>query len=127
MADFASWLKEKASFGSDAENPEDYLEVPAQRNRKMYFVRTFLLEDFNDVKPVLDCIRKGDTVALVDIAPLQERDEIDLKRAINKLKSATAEVSGSIVGLQKSWIVVTPNSIEVERQAPPKKARVEEE
>ena len=120
MVDFSSWLK-----GDDASDQEDYLEVPAQKSKKMYSVRTYVLEDFNDVKPVMDAIRKGGTIALVDIAPLQERDEIDLKRAINKLKAATSEVSGNIVGLQKSWIVLTPNSVDVEKPSQ-KKQRQED-
>ena len=117
MADFSEWLKEKTSMLSgNSSDQEEYLEVPPQKSKRMYLIRTFVLEDFNDVKPIIECIKKGDIIALIDIAPLQERDEIDLKRAVNKLKSATADTSGNIVGLQKNWILVTPNSVDVERQ-----------
>ena len=37
-------------------------------------------------KTVLDDLREGYTIALVNIKPLKEKDLIELKRAINKIK-----------------------------------------
>ncbi len=49
-------------------------------------VRPFVMEDFEDIKPILNSLREGSTIALVNIKPLKEKDLVELKRAINKLK-----------------------------------------
>ena len=75
--------------GFEGEMGEDYVELAGSMekgSKAKVIVRPFVIEDFTDVKPVLDCLREGVTIALVNIRPLKERDIVELKRAVSKLK-----------------------------------------
>ena len=89
------------------------LDVP----QKLMF-RSFLLEDFEDVKPILDSLREGKTIALVNIKPLKDRDLVELKRAINKLKKTSDAIDGEIAGVGEDYIVLTPNYVSIHRSKP---------
>jgi len=108
-------------FGSDdydipVESP-DYVEVLAQESKKSkVVVRPFILEDFEDIKPVIDSLRDGYTVALVNIRPLRDRDLVELKRAINKLKKTCDAVEGDIAGFGEDWIAVAPSFASIYRE-----------
>ena len=111
----------KKGFGSDDyEIPvesSDYIQVqPEETNRGKVIVRPFLLEDFEDIKPVIDSLREGYTVALVNIRPLRDRDLVELKRAINKLKKTCDAVEGDIAGFGDDWIAVVPAFASIHRE-----------
>ena len=96
----------------------DYVEVLPQDTRKSKVViRPFVLEDFEDIKPVIDTLREGYTVALVNIRPLRDRDLVELKRAINKLKKTCDAVEGDIAGFGEDWIAVAPSFASIYREA----------
>ena len=78
-------------------------------------VRPFILDDFSDVKEVLDALREGNTICLLNIRPLREKDMVELKRAINKLKKTCEAISGDIAGFGEDYIVVVPNFAEIYR------------
>lgn len=108
----------KEDDGFDGEMGEDYVELtgPMERGSKArIIVRPFVIEDFTDVKPVLDCLREGVTIALVNIRPLKERDIVELKRAVSKLKKTCDAISGDIAGFGEDWIVVTPPFAQIYR------------
>ena len=46
----------------------------AHEPQDQVMVRPFVLDDFEDIKGVLDVLRHGKTIALVNIKPLKERD-----------------------------------------------------
>ena len=75
----------------------------------------FSLEDFEGVKAILDDLREGDTIALINIKPLKEKDIIELKRAINKIKKTTDAIEGEIAGFGEDYIVVTPAFAKIHR------------
>jgi len=111
----------RRGFGSDDyEIPvesSDYIQVqPEDTNRSKVIVRPFLLEDFEDIKPVIDSLREGYTVALVNIRPLRDRDLVELKRAINKLKKTCDAVDGDIAGFGDDWIAVVPAFASIHRE-----------
>lgn len=81
-------------------------------------VRPFILDDFSDVKEVLDALREGNTICLLNIRPLREKDMVELKRAINKLKKTCEAISGDIAGFGEDYIVVVPNFAEIYRASP---------
>lgn len=85
-------------------------------------VQSFVLEDFADVRLILDSLREGYTIALVNIKPLKNQDLVELKRAINKLKKTTEALDGDIAGFGEDWICVTPGFARIHREsrAPPK-------
>ncbi|MEK6962833.1 MAG: cell division protein SepF [Nanoarchaeota archaeon] len=102
---------------------DDYVEIsgegenPRQGGSKVV-VRPFVVEDFTDVKPILDVLREGYTVALINIRPLKDKDLIELKRAINKLKKTTDAIEGDIAGFGDDYVVIVPSFAEIYRQGP---------
>jgi len=93
MKEHLARLKEKI-FSSNREDDhlsaqEDYIEIDTgsqETKRKKVMIRPFVIENFDDIKPALDSLREGYTIALVNIKPIKDKDIIELKRAVNKLK-----------------------------------------
>ena len=122
MKKFLSSVKEKVKkWGFDEDNEEfeeEYLELDTTIKRSKsskVVVRPFVLDDFTDVKAVLESLREGFTVCLVNIKPLKDKDIVELKRAINKLKKTTDAVSGDIAGFGDDYLIVTPGFAEIYR------------
>lgn len=122
MAGFFSKLKEKfAGNGSNILNEaeeEGYVELgtdaSAEGSSKVT-VRPFLIEDFESIKPILDSLREGHTIALVNIKPLKDKDLVELKRAINKLKKTCDAIEGDIAGFGDNWIAAVPSFAHIYR------------
>lgn len=113
MKQFFSSLKAKITGPSyeDVDKDErEYVELDHENteSRQKIVVRPYQLDDFEDVKPILDALREGYTIALVNIKSLKEKDLIELKRAINKLKKTTDAIEGEIAGFGEDYIVLTP-------------------
>lgn len=118
MKKFLDSLKAKFSGPKydELEAEEGYVELDTEGVEKSkVLVRPFQLDDFEDVKPVLDSLREGFTIALVNIRPLKDRDLVELKRAINKIKKTTEAIEGEIAGFGEDYIVVTPNFASIYR------------
>lgn len=97
---------------------DDYVEIDtnlsSDRKAKI-IVRPFIIQDFGDIKPALDALREGMTIALINIKQLKERDIVELKRAVNKLKKTCDAIDGDIAGFGEDWIVVTPSFAQIHR------------
>ena len=52
---------------------------------------------------------------MVNIRPLKDRDLVELKRAINKLKKTCEAIEGDLAGFGDDWLVVTPSFASVFR------------
>ena len=121
MKKLFSKIKDKMSAKPDYEpdfEGEDYLEVgpePMEEGKAKIIVRPFIIEDFDDIKPILDSLREGYTIALVNIKPLKERDIVELKRAINKLKKTCDAIEGDIAGFGEDYIVIAPSFASIYR------------
>ena len=97
---------------------EDYLEIDSEQQpakKSKVLVKPFMIREFQDVKLVLDALRDGYTIALVNIKPLKDKDLIELKRVVNKLKKTTDAIDGDIAGFGEDWLVATPNFASVDR------------
>ncbi len=97
---------------------QDYVELDtgvSDEKKAKVTVRPFSIEDFADIKPILDSMREGYTIALVNIRPLKEKDLVELKRAINKLKKTTDAIEGDIAGFGDDWLVITPSFAQIYR------------
>lgn len=109
MGSFWSSIRDK--FASpEYENDEDYLTLDADsesRDSKIS-VRPFVLNDYEDIKEILNVLREGSTIILLNISPLKEKDIVELKRAINKLKKTTDAVNGEVAGFGDDYIIATP-------------------
>jgi SepF-like predicted cell division protein (DUF552 family) len=100
------------------EHSDEYVELDTTRGSEggqKVIVKPFVLDDFTDIKPILDSLREGNTICLVNIRPLKEKDLIELKRAINKLKKTTDAIEGDIAGFSDDYIVITPSFAEIYR------------
>ena len=113
---FLSKLKEKlgTSSGSDMfeEGEQGYVELGSESNidtKSRLMVRPFAIEEFEHIKPILDALREGHTIALINIKPLKDKDLVELKRAINKLKKTCDAIEGDIAGFGENWIAAVPN------------------
>ncbi len=100
---------------------DDYVEISGESESPRHggskvVVRPFVVEDFTDVKAILDVLREGYTIALINIRPLKDKDLIELKRAINKLKKTTDAIEGDIAGFGDDYVVIVPSFAEIYRQ-----------
>ena len=103
---------------SDDEFEEEYLELDTSTKKSTsskVIVRPFVLDDFSDIKPVLDSLRDGTTICLINIRPLKDKDLVELKRAINKLKKTCDASGGDIAGFGDDYLVATPGFAEIYR------------
>ena len=130
MKKFLESIKKRfdSSSSSSDESGEDYVQIDnSQRkdgNAKV-IVRPFVLEDFTDTKTILDALRNQDTVALINIQPLKDKDIVELKRSINKLKKTVDAIGGDIAGFGDDYIVITPGFATIWR-TPQSKSEEEE-
>ncbi len=96
---------------------EGYVELGSEEGagESKIVVRPFVLQDFESIKPILDSLREGHTVALVNIKALKEKDLVELKRAINKLKKTCDAIEGDIAGFGDDWIAAVPSFAKIHR------------
>ena len=120
MKKFFSNVASKLGLSETAdESAEDgYVELDTDNSSKenpSLVVRTFIIKEFEDIKEVLDMLRRGRTIALVNIKPLKDKDIVELKRAINKLKKTCDAIEGEIAGFGEDWLVATPSSVRIHK------------
>ena len=125
MADFFSNVKAKIvnmiggrepeAIGEGGEKEYVELDTTATEARGKVVVRPFVMENFEDIKAVVDVLRDGNTIAIVNIRPLKDKDIIELKRAISKLKKTADAVSGDLAGFGDDYIIATPSFAQIYR------------
>ena len=125
MRDFFLQLKEKftrpAEEQEEATQGENYveLETGASKDEKTkVVVRPFVMEEFEDIKSVLDVLREGSTIALINIKPLREKDLVELKRAISKLLKTCHSIHRDLAGFGEDYVVAVPYFAKIHRNAP---------
>jgi|TARA_Y100000310_G_scaffold341870_1_gene442598 SepF-like predicted cell division protein (DUF552 family) len=117
IKDITNRLMSNTSY-SDDEFSEDYLYIDTDKDtgdRSKILIRPYTIEEFDDIKPALDSLREGYTIALINIRMLKDKDIVELKRAINKIKKTCDAIEGDIAGFGDDWIVVTPGFARVHR------------
>lgn len=105
----------KKMFGK-SEGSDDYVEIDLDQNqqkKEKIRVRPFTLKKYDDVNEILDALREGYSIAIIDIKPLKSKDIIELKRAIAKIKKTVDALEGSIAGFGDHSIIATPEFAEV--------------
>ena len=121
MAFFDLRRLRKTTYDDMTEVEDEYVELNAEGDfsgsESRITVRPFTIDDFSDVKPVLDALREGYTICLLNIKPLKEKDLVELKRAINKLKKTCDAIEGDIAGFGDDYIVVTPGFAHIHRSS----------
>jgi len=128
MKDFWLGLKEKFTKPAEEEEPEtpdSYVELDSnapKEEKSKVVVRPFVIEEFEDIKEILDVLREGSTIALVNIKPLKEKDLVELKRAISKLRKTCEAIEGDIAGFGEDYVVAVPYFAKIHRNSAAKQA-----
>ncbi len=126
MKDFFLQLKEKFTVPNEEEEQyeedeieqtDEYVTLGAEAEEKSskVTVRPFVMEEFEDIKEILDTLREGSTIALVNIKPLKDKDIIELKRAISKLRKTCEAIEGDIAGFGEDYVVAVPYFAKIHR------------
>jgi len=97
---------------------EEYLEIDLGEatKRNKILIRPFVLKKFDDVNEILNTLREGYTIAMVDIRPLRQKDMIELKRSIAKIKKTVDAMDGEVAGFGENVIIATPSFAEIHKQ-----------
>ena len=111
-------LNLKKLFGKNS-SEDEYVEidldsVEPQDNKVK--VKPFVLRHFDDTNEILNALREGYTITIIDIKPLKSKDIIELKRAISKIKKTIEAIEGSIAGFGENTIIATPSFAEIHRE-----------
>jgi len=104
-------------FGKD-KGEEDYVEIDlnsVEQKQENVIVKPFVLRTFDDTNDVLNSLREGFTIAVIDIKPLKTKDIIELKRSISKIKKTIEALEGSIAGFGDNIIIATPSFAKIHR------------
>lgn len=97
---------------------EDYVEIDLdslEPKENKVVVKPFVLRHFDDANDILNSLREGFTIAVIDIKPLKTKDIIELKRSISKIKKTVEALEGSIAGFGDNTIIATPSFAKIDR------------
>jgi len=101
-------------FGKDS--VDEYVEIDLNQDvekKEKIKVRPFVLKSYDDINEILDTLREGYTIAIIDIKHLKSKDVIELKRSVTKIKKTVEALEGSIAGFGEHTIIATPDFAEV--------------
>jgi len=104
------------SIGGD-EFSDDYVEIDLGQEEKQnkVLVKLFVLKQYEDVNNILNALREGYTIAIIDFKILKQKDAIELKRAVSKIKKTVDALEGSIAG-HENIVIVTPSFAKIEKE-----------
>jgi SepF-like predicted cell division protein (DUF552 family) len=107
----------KALTGKGEGSEEDYLEIDLEKEEKSnkVLVKLFVIKKYDDVNVILNILREGYTIAIIDIKTLKQKDPIELKRAVAKIKKTTEALEGNIAGFGENLLIVTPPFAQIQR------------
>lgn len=106
----------KKMFGG--QNSDEYIEIDlnsAQEKESKVVVKPFVLKDFDDINDILNVLREGYTIAIIDIKALKAKDVIELKRSIAKIKKTVDALEGNIAGFGENIIIATPSFAQIHK------------
>lgn len=118
----------KKAFTKEDMPTEEYLEVDIGRDvgkKAKIVVRPFVLRQFEDINSVLEVLREGYTIALVDIKQLKAKDIIELKRAVAKLKKTVDALEGTLAGFGENVLIATPAFAKIYKPEAPRVPGIE--
>ncbi len=100
----------RAFGGSSSEGDSDYLEIDLGKEevQSKVVVKLYAIKEYEDVNQILNDLREGATVAIIDIRAMRQKDSIELKRAVSKIKKTIDAMEGSIAGFGENMVIATP-------------------
>ena len=113
----------KMFSGSGDLSDEEYLEIDLgqEKRDKKVLVKLFNLRTYDDVNNILNSLREGYTIAIVDMKTLRQKDSVELKRAVSKIKKTVEALEGTIAGFGENTIIATPSFATVHKEDEVKK------
>jgi SepF-like predicted cell division protein (DUF552 family) len=95
--------------GNEVEPPE-FIEIGGEQEvrESKVLVKTFALKEYEDINGILNSLREGYTIAVIDIKYLKNKDVIELKRVVAKIKKTVEAMEGSIAGFGENTIIAVP-------------------
>lgn len=114
-----------AFSGIDEAVDEDYIEIDLDKEKpnQKVLVKLFVLKNYDEVNDILNALREGYTIAVIDIKTLRQRDSIELKRAISKVKKTIDALEGNIAGFGENLVIATPSFAKVHKHVKPEKKK----
>jgi len=102
----------------DGDFDDDYVEIDLEKKQEenKVLVKLFILKQYEDVNEILNALREGYTIAIIDIKLLRQKDPIELKRAVSKIKKTIDALEGSIAGFGENTIIVTPSFAKIHKE-----------
>ena len=103
----------KKMIGRDDEFSPDFIEIDLEQEKSdsKILIKTFVLKVYEDINPILNSLREGYTIAVIDIKHLKSKDVIELKRAISKIKKTVEALDGKIAGFGENTVIATPSKV----------------
>jgi SepF-like predicted cell division protein (DUF552 family) len=111
----------KKMIGGENDISTDFIEIDLEQDKSdsKVLVKTFVLKVYEDINPILNSLREGYTIVVIDIKPLKSKDVIELKRAISKIKKTVEALEGKIAGFGENVVIATPSKVfEIQKGVP---------
>lgn len=111
--------KIKKMLRGSSDSDEDYLEIDLSAKEdkdSKVVVKLFSLKQYDDITEILNTLREGYTIAIIDIKVLKQKDPLELKRAVSKVKKTTDALEGTIAGFGENILIVTPSFAKIYRE-----------
>ena len=102
----------------DKNEIEEFVEIkPSSEIEKFkVYIKYLQIEYANDTKRILDYIREGNYIILANYKRLKDKDAIELKRAIDKIKRTCEAANSDIVGLEENFILIYPGFATISKE-----------
>lgn len=109
----------KALIGSGNVAGDEYIEIDLNQEKrdKKVLIRLFSLKQYEEVNDILNSLREGYTIAVIDIKTLRQKDSIELKRSVAKIKKTVDAIGGNIAGFGENTVIVTPPFAKIHKEA----------
>jgi len=103
----------KKMMGRDEDVSPDFIEIDLEQEKSdsRILIKTFVLKVYEDINPILNALREGYTIAVIDIKVLKSKDVVELKRAISKIKKTVEALEGKIAGFGENTVIATPSKV----------------
>jgi len=97
----------------EGDEAPDFIEIDLEKeaSSSKVIIKTFVLKTYEDINPILNALREGYTVVVIDIKPLKNKDVIELKRAVSKIKKTVEALEGRIAGFGENTVIATPSKV----------------
>ena len=111
-------IKRALTGSSSGSSDSEYLEIDLGKEEKdqKVSVKLFVLKDYEETTAILNDLREGYTIAIIDIKVLRQKDPIELKRAISKIKKTIDALEGNIAGFGENMVIATPSFARIHKE-----------